>query len=59
MTPTKKKICKKFLYLLLFEGTFTSFSKDKKVKKKSQKTVGSMFFLLFLLHPKPNPDPDP
>jgi hypothetical protein len=30
--PTKNKIKKKFFCLLLFEGTFTSFFKDKKSK---------------------------
>jgi hypothetical protein len=32
----KKLIYKKCFYLLLFKGIFTSFFKDKKVKKKSQ-----------------------
>jgi hypothetical protein len=32
-TPTKKRITKKFFCLLLFEGTFTSFFKDKKSPK--------------------------
>ncbi len=36
-------IFEKFVCLLLFEGTFTSFFKDKK----------SWFFLLFLLDPDP------
>ena len=39
---------KKFFCLLLFEGTFTSFFKDKK-SKRSHKTVGIKVFLLFLL----------
>jgi hypothetical protein len=41
----KKLIYKKFFCILLFEGTFT---KDKKVKKKSQKSInqGFSFFLL-------------
>jgi hypothetical protein len=47
---TFKTATKKFAYkvfcLIRFEGTFTSFFKDKKVIKKS---VGSRFFLLFLL----------
>jgi hypothetical protein len=34
-----KKMKKKFFCLLLFEGTFTSFFKDKK-SKRSHKTVG-------------------
>jgi hypothetical protein len=37
-----------FFCLLLFEGTFTSFFKDKKFKR-SQKTVGIKVFLLFCL----------
>jgi hypothetical protein len=41
----KKQIClKKFFCLLLFEGTFTSFFKDKK-SKRSNKTVGIKVFL--------------
>ncbi len=36
----KKLFLKKFFCLLLFEGTFTSFLKDKK-SKGSHKTVGS------------------
>jgi hypothetical protein len=39
---------KKFFCLLLFEGTFTSFFKDKK-SKRSNKTVGIKVFFLFLL----------
>jgi hypothetical protein len=35
-----------FLGFLLFEGTFTTFSKDK---KKSQTSRNRRFFLLFLL----------
>jgi hypothetical protein len=38
----------KFFCLLLFEGTFTSFFKDKK-SKRSHKIVGIKVFLLFLL----------
>jgi hypothetical protein len=37
-----------FFCLLLFEGTFTSFFKDKK-SKRSQKPVGIKVFLVFLL----------
>jgi|LakMenEpi03Aug12_release.lakeMendotaPanAssembly.Ray.scaffolds.fasta_scaffold4517472_1 hypothetical protein len=37
-----KKQIQRFFFLLLFEGTFTSFFKVKKQKE-------SMFFLLFLL----------
>jgi hypothetical protein len=44
----KKQLKKKFFCLLLFEGTFTSFFKDKK-SKRSHKTIGLRFFLLFLL----------
>jgi hypothetical protein len=33
---------------LLFEGSFASFFLDKK-SKRSHKTIGIMFFLLFLL----------
>jgi hypothetical protein len=40
----KKKIKKKFFCLLLFEVTFTSFSKDKK-SKRSHKAVGIKAFL--------------
>jgi hypothetical protein len=35
---------KKFFCLLLFEGTFTSFFKDKKLNR-SHKTVGIKVFL--------------
>jgi hypothetical protein len=34
---SKKQILKKFFCTLLFEGTFTSLFKEKKVQKKSQK----------------------
>jgi hypothetical protein len=59
--------------MLVFEGTFTSFFKDKK-SKKSNKTVEITFFLLLLLddrrireakkhvdpvEPDPDSDPDP
>jgi hypothetical protein len=40
----KKLILKKFFCLLPFEGTFTSFFKDKK-SKRSDKTVGIKAFL--------------
>jgi hypothetical protein len=40
----KKLIKKKFFCLLLFEGTFTSFFKDKK-SKISHKAVGIKVFL--------------
>jgi hypothetical protein len=39
---------KQFFCLLLFEGTMTSFFKDKK-SKRSHKTVGIKFFLDFCL----------
>jgi hypothetical protein len=41
---SKKLIFKKMICLLLFEGTFTSFFKDKK-SKRSKKTVGIKVFL--------------
>jgi hypothetical protein len=40
----KTNLKKKFFCLLLFEGTFTSFFKDKK-SKRSHKTVGIKVFL--------------
>jgi hypothetical protein len=40
----KKLILKKIFCLLLFEGTFTSFFKDKK-SKRSHKTEGIKVFL--------------
>jgi hypothetical protein len=46
----KKRIFfKKFFCLVLFEGTFTSFFKDKK-SKRSHKTVEIKVFLAFLLN---------
>jgi hypothetical protein len=39
LQDANKKQFKKFFCLLLFEGTFTSFFKDKK-SKRSHKTVG-------------------
>jgi hypothetical protein len=48
-TPTKNLfLFIKFLCLLLFEGTFTSFFKDKK-SKRSHKTEGGIkvFFIIF------------
>jgi hypothetical protein len=44
--PTKTNFFKKSF--LLFEGTFTSFFKDKKAKEVT-KQQESRFFLLFLL----------
>jgi hypothetical protein len=38
---------KKFFCLLLFEGTCTSFFKDKK-SKRSHKTAGIKVFLIFI-----------
>jgi len=40
----KKLILKKFFCILLFEGTFTSFFKDKK-SERSHKTVEIKIFL--------------
>jgi hypothetical protein len=42
----KKLIFKQFFCVLLFEGTFTSFFKDKK-SKRSHKTVGINVCLSF------------
>ncbi len=39
----------KFFFLLLFEGTFTSFFKDKKSKKKSQNSRNQGFSYYFCL----------
>jgi hypothetical protein len=51
LQEANKKIIfiKKNFCILLFEGTFTSFFKDKKLKR-SHKTVESWFFLLFSLN---------
>jgi hypothetical protein len=38
----------KISFSVLFDGSFISFFKDKK-SKRSRKTVGITFFLLFLL----------
>ncbi len=43
----KTNFLTQFFCLLFFEGTFTSFFKDKK-SKKSHKIINSRFFLLFL-----------
>jgi hypothetical protein len=40
----KHHLKEEFFCLLLFEGTFTSFFKDKK-SKRSHKTIGIMVFL--------------
>ncbi len=46
----KKQICKKKLYcILLFEGSFTSFFKGKKVKKKAQNSGNQGFSYYFCL----------
>ena len=44
----EKLILKKYFCLLLFEGTFTSFFKDK-MSKRSHNAVGFKVFLQFLL----------
>jgi hypothetical protein len=41
----KKQLKKKFFCISLFEGTFTSFCKDKK-SKRSHKTVEIKVFLI-------------
>ncbi len=51
LQEAKKKnyFLKQFSCLLLFEGTFTSFVKDKKSKKKSQKSRNQGFSYYFCL----------
>jgi hypothetical protein len=44
----QKRILKRFLCLLLFKGTFTSFFKDKK-SKRSHKAIGIKVFLTFFV----------
>jgi hypothetical protein len=44
----KNYFVSKFFCLILFEGTFTSFFKDKK-SQRSHKTVGIKVFLYFCL----------
>ncbi len=56
-----RPLTKKFFCLLLFEGTFTSFFKDKKSKRSySHKTVGikvfPTIFACWLKDPEPDPD---
>jgi hypothetical protein len=46
---TKQILSKNFFCILLFEGTFTSFFKDKKVKKKSQNSRNQSFLNIFAL----------
>jgi hypothetical protein len=46
---TKTNLKKRFFCLLLFEGIFTSFFKDKKVQKKSQKIRNQGFSCNFCL----------
>jgi hypothetical protein len=48
MDANKKLFKKRYFCLLLFEGKFTSFFKDKK-SKRSHETVRIKVFLLFLL----------
>jgi hypothetical protein len=43
----KKKVSFNFFCLLLLEGTFTSFLKDKKVTKKSQNSRNQGFSYYF------------
>jgi hypothetical protein len=43
----QKTILKKFFCILLFEGKFTSFLKDKKVKRKSQYSRIKVFLTIF------------
>ncbi len=47
----KKLFSKTLFFLLLFEGKFTSFFKDKK-SKRSHNTVGIKVFLTILLDDK-------
>jgi hypothetical protein len=43
----KKLIKKKFFSILLFEGTFTSFFKDKKSKRRHKTVEIKVFFTIF------------
>jgi hypothetical protein len=47
LQDANKKFFSKFIYLLLFEGTFTLFFKDKKVIKKSQNSRNQGFYYYF------------
>jgi hypothetical protein len=49
--PTKKK--KKFFCFLLFEGTCTSFFKDKKYRRSHKTSVSDPYSFF------PDPDPNP
>ncbi len=53
----KTKFLNKIFCLLLFEGTFTSFFKEKK-SKRSRKTVGIKVFLTVFAWWYKDPDPD-
>jgi hypothetical protein len=44
--PTKNELKKKFFCIVLFDGTFTSFFRDKN-SKRSKKTVEIKVFLTF------------
>ncbi len=48
LQDANKKLIRKVFLLITFEGTFTSFFKDKN-SKRSHKTVGIKVFLIFLL----------
>jgi hypothetical protein len=54
----KINLKKKFFCFFLFEGTFTSFFKDKK-SKRSHKTVGIKVFLTIFAWWQKDPDPEP
>ncbi len=55
-TSTKNYFFPSIFCFLLFEGTFTSFFKDKK-SQRSHKTVGINFFLTIFAWWKKDPDP--
>jgi hypothetical protein len=46
-TPTKNLFKKKFFSLLLFEGTFTLFFKDKKSKRRHKRLHIKVFLTIF------------
>jgi hypothetical protein len=60
LQDTNKKLIflKKFFCFILFEGTFTSFSKIKNPKEVTNQKE-SRIFLQFLLLWQKDPDPDP